>query len=63
MTRFHRHCAGTFGKRNGIITHYFCNIRRGSQFFSACELVLQTSGSRLEYSYFSTCTNIRLTPD
>ena len=23
ITRFHRHCAGTFGKRNGIITHYF----------------------------------------
>ncbi|MFP1454102.1 DNA-binding transcriptional regulator HcaR [Escherichia coli] len=36
ITRFHRHCAGTFGKRNGIITHYFCNMRRGSQFFSAC---------------------------
>lgn len=32
ITRFHRHCAGTFGKRNGIITHYFCNMRRGSQF-------------------------------
>lgn len=31
--------------RNGIITHYFCNMRRGSQFFSACELALQTSGS------------------
>lgn len=63
ITRFHRHCAGTFGKRNGIITHYFCNMRRRSQFLSACELALQTSGSRLEYSYFSTCTNIRLTPD
>ncbi|AHA66506.1 Transposase [Shigella dysenteriae 1617] len=63
ITRFHRHCAGTFGKRNGIITHYLCNMRHGSQFLSACELALQTSGSRLEYSYFSTCTNIRLTPD
>ncbi|MCQ8807609.1 hypothetical protein NQU36_05495, partial [Escherichia coli] len=58
-----QHHPGTFGMRNGIITHYFCNMRRGSQFFSACELALQTSGSRLEYSYFSTCTNIRLTPD
>ncbi len=60
----HRHCAGTFGKRNGIIVARccFCNMRRGSQFFDACELALQTSGSRLD-PYFSTCTNIRLTPD